>query len=267
MTPLTPDAAPETGAAMTLMQHLAELRMRIIRSALAVIAGLIVVVAFWDQMLQLLLRPYLSLCRRRGAELCGGAYDQEADTVALFILSPGEGISTRVRVALYGGIVLALPVILWQVWKFVVPALHKNEKRYALGFVTSSCLLFVAGGYIAYSTLELALEFLISWSGVAVDQSFQVSKYVDLVVFMVVAFGVGFTSPVFLVFLQVLGVVRWNTLLRGWRYAIVTIFIIAAGITPSGDPPSLLALSLPMVVLYFVAILIGWLVQRRRQHD
>jgi sec-independent protein translocase protein TatC len=127
-------------------------------------------------------------------------------------------------------------------------------------------LLFLLGAFLAYSTLERALEFLISWSGSDVDQAFQVSKYVRLVMLMVAAFGVGFLFPVFLVFLQLVGVLTPRTLLGAWRFAIVGVFVLAAVITPSGDPISLLALSLPMCVLYFLSILVGWVVLRRRRN-
>lgn len=249
---------------MSLFEHLAELRMRIIRAGLAVLLGAVIVVAFYDTVLGWLVKPYLDLCRRREPGYCGESYDPAADQVDLFILDPVEGLTTRLRVAFYGGIILALPVVLWQIWKFVVPALHKSEKRYAIGFVASSVLLFITGGAIAFSTLGRALEFLIDWAGSDVDQVFQVTAYIRLVTLMVVAFGVGFTIPVMLVFLQLLGVLTPQMLLGAWRYAIVGTFLVAAAITPSGDPISLLALSVPMIVLYFVAILIGRIVQRRR---
>lgn len=252
---------------MTLTEHLSELRMRIIRAGLAVMLGAIIVIAFYDTVLGWLTGPYADLCSRRGDGYCGESYDPVTGDVSLFILDPVEGLSTRLRVAFYGGMVLALPVVLWQVWKFIVPALHKNEKKYAFGFVGSSVLLFMAGGFIAFTTLERALEFLIDWAGADVDQVFQVQAYIRLVTLMVVAFGVGFTVPVLLVFLQLLGVLSWRTLLGGWRYAIVGTFLLAAAITPSGDPISLLALSVPMIVLYFVAILIGRIVQRRRDRN
>ena len=110
---------------------------------------------------------------------------------------------------------------------------------------------------LAYLTLEPALQFLIAWSGSDVGQVFQVSKYVRLVMLMVAAFGVGFEFPVLLVFLQLVGVLTPQQLLGIWRYAIVGIVVVAAVITPSGDPISMLALAVPMLVLYFVAILIG----------
>jgi sec-independent protein translocase protein TatC len=251
--------------AMTLTEHLAELRVRIIRSALAVVIGAIIVIAFYDQVLGFLLQPYENLCERRGPEFCGLSYSE--DGVVLFNFDPVAGLTTRLRIATYGGVILALPVILWQIWRFVVPALHAKEKRYAIPFVASSVLLFLLGGFIAYSTLERALEFLISWAGSDVDQAFEVSRYVRLVTLMVTAFGVGFLTPVFLVFLQLVGVITPRRLLGAWRYAIVITVVVAAMITPSGDPVSLAALSLPMVVFYFIAVLIGWLATRRRRAE
>ena len=250
--------------AMTLTEHLAELRVRIIRSALAVVVGAILILAFYDRVLDFILRPYTNLCKRRGPEFCGLSVTEEGK-VRLFTLDPLEGLSTRLKIATYGGIILALPVIMWQVWRFIVPALHAKEKRYAIPFVVSSVLLFLLGGFLAYATLEKALEFLISWSGDDVEQAFQVSRYVRLVGLMVAAFGVGFLFPVLLVFLQLVGVLTPRTLIGAWRFALVGIFVLAAVITPSGDPISLLALSLPMCVLYFMSILVGWLVLRRRR--
>ena len=116
---------------------------------------------------------------------------------------------------------------------------------------------------LAYLTLEKALEFLISWAGDDVEALFQVSKYVRLVTLMAFAFGVGFQFPVLLVFLQLVGVLTPQQLLGAWRYAIVGIVVLAAVITPSGDPISLAALAGPMLVLYFIAVGIGLLVQRR----
>lgn len=250
---------------MTLTGHLAELRVRIIKAALAVAAGGIAVMIVYDRVLVWLTTPYLDLCRRRGVAFCGTSYDAATDTVSLFTLDPVEGFTTRMRIATYGGVVLALPILLWQLWRFVVPALHKQERRYAVGFVTSAAVLFVAGGAIAFSTLNRALEFLIDWSGESVDQAFRVSAYIRLVTLMVVAFGIGFTVPVLLVFLQLLGVLQPRALLSAWRYAVVGIVLLAAVITPSGDPPSLFALSGPMIVLYFVAIAVGHVLTRSRR--
>lgn len=253
--PATADDELDVGGAMTLTEHLAELRSRIIRAALAVVIGAVLIIAFYDPVLNFLLEPYQRLCTRRGAEFC----DPQ-----LFILDPIEGLSTRLRIATYGGIILAMPVILWQIWRFIVPALHAKEKKYAIPFILSSVVLFLTGGAIAYVTVERALEFLISWAGEDVDQVFRVSSYISLVGIMFAAFGVGFLLPVLLVFLQLVGITTPGALLRAWRYALIGIVVLAAFITPSGDPISLAMLSIPMMILYFVAALIGWIAVRRR---
>lgn len=240
---------------MTLTEHLGELRVRIIRSALAVAVGMVVIVAFYDQVLDFLIQPYVDLCADKPPEFC----DPELAT-----FSPTEGLSTRLRVGMYGGIIVALPVLLWQTWRFVVPALNAKEKKYAIPFVASSLLLFSAGGVLAYLTVDRALDFLISWAGEDVEQIFSVSSYVSLIGLMIFAFGIGFLLPVLLVFLQLAGAVRPRRLLDSWRYALVGIFVLAALITPSGDPVTLMMLGVPMLLLYFVSILVGWLVVRKR---
>ncbi len=240
---------------MTLTEHLAELRTRIIRAMLAVVAGMIVILVFYDQVLEFITQPYYDLCQEKPSLGCNGT---------LYSLSPLDGFTTRLRVATYGGIIIALPVVMWQIWRFVVPALHAKEKRYAIPFILSSVVLFGFGCFLAYWTLDKALDFLISWSGDDVEQAYQVGKYVSLVGLMAAAFGIGFLLPVLVVFLQLVNVIQPRTLLRQWRYAIMIIFVLAAVITPSGDPISMLALALPMTFLYFLAILIGHLVLRRR---
>jgi sec-independent protein translocase protein TatC len=256
-----------TDGTMTLTDHLRELRVRIVKSMMAVVIGAVIVLVFYDRVLAWLTAPYLDLCRRREAGFCGLSYDAVLDEVNLFTLDPVEGFSTRMRIATYGGIVLALPVLLWQIWRFVVPALKRNERRYAVGFVASSMVLFAIGGVIAFSTLSKAIEFLIDWAGDGVDQVFRVSSYIRLVTLMVIAFGIGFMVPVLLVFLQLVGVLRPRQLLAVWRFAVVGIVFLAAAITPSGDPVSLASLSVPMVALYFASIGVGKLLTLRRPSD
>jgi sec-independent protein translocase protein TatC len=250
---------------MTLTEHLAELRMRIIRSGLAVMVGGVVVMAMYDHVLNWMLQPYEDLCTRKPADFCGRSLDPVTGKVVLFNLDPIEGLTTRLKVSFYGGLVLALPIVLWQIWRFIVPALHKTERRYAMGFVISSVLLFLLGCVIAFFTLGPALEFMISWAGQDVDPAFQVQAYIRLVGLMCLAFGVGFIIPVLLVFLELIRVITPQQLLRAWRYALVIIFFVSAVITPSGDPISLIALAIPLTVLYFVAILVGWIFQRSRR--
>lgn len=249
------DLAPLTGEGMSMMDHLRELRMRLIRSVLAIGITTLLLLAFYDQLKNFLTKPYTELCLRRPDFHCDGS---------LYSLGPLDGFNARLRICLYGGLVLALPFILWQIWRFIVPALSKREKNYAVPFITSSIVLFVFGCYLAYWTLGKALEFLISWSGNDVTQAYQVTKYVNLVVMMMLAFGVGFLSPVLLVFLQLVSIVTPKTLIKQWRYSIMLIFVAAAVITPSGDPISMLVLALPLTFLYLIAVLVGWLLTRRR---
>jgi sec-independent protein translocase protein TatC len=240
---------------MTLTQHLGELRTRIIRSVLAVIVGIIVMLAFYDQVLEFMRKPYEKLCRENPGKL----------TCELQFIGPLEGFTTRLSICTYGGIILALPVILWQIWRFIVPALHAKEKKYAIPFILSSVILFLMGAAVAYFTLTPALDFLISWAGDDVRANFQVSKYVSLFGLMVAAFGITFLFPVLLVFLQLVGVLTPQTLMKQWRYAIVIIFVIAALITPSGDPYSMMAMAAPMSIFYGISVLIGRIAQKRKQ--
>jgi sec-independent protein translocase protein TatC len=239
---------------MTLIEHLAELRTRIIRALLAVVLGIVVMIAFYPNVLNFLREPYEEVCRNHPNLTC-----------ELQFIGPLEGLSTRLSVSTYGGIILALPVLMWQIWRFIVPALHAKEKKYAIPFVLSSVFLFALGGAVAYWTLTPALEFLISWAGSGVNANFQVSKYISLVGLMVAAFGIAFEFPVLLVFLQLVGVLTPQTLIKQWRYAIVIIFVIAAVITPSGDPYSMMALALPMTLFYVISVAIGLVAQKRKR--
>lgn len=240
---------------MPIMEHLRELRMRIVRSLLAVMIGTIVILAMYDPVKTFLTEPYRNLSSTNPDFNCDGS---------LFALGPLDGFSARMKVSAYGGLMLALPVILWQIWQFIVPALSKKEKKYAVPFIASSVVLFAAGGTLAYWTLDKALEFLISWSGSDVNQAYQITKYISLVTFMMLSFGVGFLSPVLLVFLQLANVVQPKTLLKQWRIAIMLIFVASAVITPSGDPFTLMALSGPLTILYLLSVLVGWLLVRKR---
>ena len=152
---------------LTLTEHLAELRVRIIRSGLAVAAGMIVIVVWYDPVLRFLSRPYQNLCDDR---------EDLAATCNFVSLGPLDAFGTRFRIAMWGGLVLALPVILWQIWRFVVPALHAKEKKYAIPFILSTVVMFLLGCVLAYWTFEKALEFLIDWSGEDVIATYQVSQ-------------------------------------------------------------------------------------------
>lgn len=238
-------------ASMTLMEHLKELRSRLIRSILAVAVGGI---AMW------FLYPYGVDTLRHLLETSCPA-DAECRVMAT---SPIQALSTRLTVSAYGGLALALPFLLWQVWQFITPGLYKRERRLAAPFVVSSFVLFLLGVFIAWLTLPKAIYFLASLGG-DVDQFYAVNEYTAFVVKTAVGFGIGFEFPVLLVFLQLIGLLTYQQLFKWRRYAIVVIVVGAAIITPGGDLFSLFALSIPMYVLYEASIVFGWVRARRRR--
>lgn len=240
---------------MTLMEHLAELRNRLIISLLAVAVGMILVTIFYEPILDALRQPY--------CDSLEGTVD--VGDCRFTQIEPTEGLSVRFRVTGYGGIALAMPVILWQLWRFVSPGLYDNEKRYAVPFMVSGLLLFLLGAGLAYSTMPRALEFLNEIGGGDMDTAYRPGAYMQLVTYMMLAFGVGFEFPILLVFLQIAGIVEPEMLRRFRRYAVVLITVLVAVITPSGDPFSMLALSVPMILFYEISILIGRLLARRRE--
>jgi sec-independent protein translocase protein TatC len=171
-------------------------------------------------------------------------------------------LSIRVEVAVYGGLFLASPVILWQVWRFVTPGLYPNEKRYAVPFVISSVVLFTLGAAIAYLVFPHALGFLNAAGGRNLRLIYSPNSYLNLIVLLMVAFGVAFEFPVVLICLELAGVLSPERLRRWRRPAIVMIFALAAVFIPSSDPFSLFALAVPMCIFYEAAIVVGKRVKR-----
>jgi sec-independent protein translocase protein TatC len=228
---------------MTLVEHLDELRKRLFKASLAIAICTIIVFSQYDRILDFLTQ----------------FYRDAANDPAKTLVNPDliANIGIRLKVAGYGGLYLSSPVWLYQVWKFITPGLRKKEKKYAIPFVISSVLLFTLGAAVAILTVPQALKFLIAYAGRDVEPLLSPAGYVNLVVLMIVAFGVCFEFPVVLVALQLAGIISSTTLLKGWRYAIVIVVLIAAVATPSQDPFSLFAMAVPMWILYFVSILIG----------
>ena len=237
---------------MTLMEHLVELRRRVIWAAIAVAVGAVVGWFVYPAVFRFLLHPYRDIASRSIAH---------GDLIAT---SPLDGFAVRIKITAYVAIGLAMPVMLWQLWRFVSPGLHRHEKRYALPFVGSAIALFAAGAGIAYWTLPKALEWLASVGGNNITQAYTADKYFQLIAYMMLAFGICFQFPVLLVFLQMAGIVRNETLRKYWRHAIVGIAVVVAVATPSNDPFSMLALSIPLWVFYGIAVAFGWLRGRRR---
>jgi sec-independent protein translocase protein TatC len=238
-----------TGDHMTVWEHLAELRRRLIICVGAVMVCAVIAYLAWPLLIDMITAPF---CRT-------------TDECKLYATDPLAPFATRLQVALYGGVILAMPVLLWQIWRFVTPGLHKHEKRYAVPFVLSALVLFSMGAALAYISLGPALDFLFAVAGEGVDQIPTVDKYLSLTMWMMLAFGVGFEFPVLLVALQLIGVLTPAQLARSRRYAAIGIVVAAAIITPSGDPITLVMLALPMYILFEMSIVIGWVVARRRR--
>jgi sec-independent protein translocase protein TatC len=248
----TVKAPPTHDGRMSLMEHLVELRTRLIRMAIAVAIGSAIGWLIYFPVLEFLRGPLIELSDDPNID----SQFQSFEPLELFML--------RIKVSAYLGIAVAMPFLLWQIWRFISPGLYENERKYATAFVASATILFVLGAGIAYSTLPAALGFLQSMGGGQVEIQYTAENYLTLIVYMMLAFGIGFQFPILLVFLQLAGVLTPDQLRGFRRFAIVLVFVLAAVITPSGDPISLLALSLPMVLFYEIAILIGRLVVRRR---
>lgn len=237
---------------MPLMEHLVELRGRLVKCAIAVAIGGVAGFLLYIPLLDLLTNPLERLSENPNVS----EQFQSFDPLEIFML--------RLRMSIYLGIALAMPFLLWQLWQFIAPGLYQNERRYAGGFVASATTLFVLGATIAYFVLPQALEFLQSMGGDNVQYQYTAENYVNLILYMMVAFGIGFQFPILLVFLQLVGIVTPEKLSSFRRFAIVLVWVAAAVITPSGDPISLAALAVPMMVFYEIAVLIGRLVRRRR---
>lgn len=240
---------------MTLVEHLTELRDRLIRCAVAIALGATLAWILYNGIFAFLIHPYRDLCHEIGRSITN---------CKLLQTDPLEGFTIRLKIATYGGIALAMPVLLWQIWRFITPGLYRHERRYAVPFILSALALFVMGAGIAYWTMPKALSWLTSIGGNNLVAAYTPSKYFTLIIYMMLAFGAGFEFPILLIFMQFAGIVTTDQLRQFRRYAIVGIAVIVAVITPSGDPISMLALCIPMWIFYEGAIVVGRVRNRRR---
>lgn len=244
---------------MALVDHLRELRKRLGISALAVLAAMVVVFVLWEPVFDFLRQPY-----------CDTSAAQEEDC-RLASVGVFDQFKVRLRVAGIGGAVLAAPVWLYQVGAFITPALHRNERKYAAGFLAASLLLFAAGTVLAYLTIAQGLDFLLSVGGDGVYTITSVQSYLSFVTLCLLAFGVAFTFPVVVTFLNMVGAFPLETMTRVRRYMFVGIFAASAVITPSQDPFTFVIMAVPICVLYEGCILLARLrekaARRRRAAD
>jgi sec-independent protein translocase protein TatC len=239
---------------MSFLAHLEELRKRIIRSALFVVAGFFL--CFWkaEAIYGYMQRPIMEALTRN-----------HLDTKLVY-LNPTEPFNIYLKVGLLAGLFLASPFILYQVWMFISPGLYKREKRYVLPFMFSTVFLFLAGGYFGYKIVyPAALEFLIGY-GKQFTPMITIGEYTDLFLTIIAGLGVVFEMPILVFFLALMGVVSAGWMWRNLRYSILVIFIIAAVITPTTDIMNMCIFAAPMVVLYMLSILVAFMVHPARRN-
>jgi sec-independent protein translocase protein TatC len=234
---------------MTFFEHLAELRTRVVISLAAVVVLMVVMWSLYNHIIHFMEEPYCNFLRQHPSKSLSGC--------KLVTTGPLEGVSTRLKICAYGGIALATPVWSWELWRFITPGLQKNEKRYILPFVSGAAGLFGTGVMVAVLVFPKALQWLIDVSGSGVVPLFSPSNYFTLYALMCVIFGLVFTYPIVLIFLEISGVVPSATWRRRRRVAIVVICAVAAVITPSSDPFSFTAMAVPMLIFYEGAIIVG----------
>src|SRR4051812_27801401 len=231
---------------MTLAEHLRELRRRIIISAIAVVVGTAVAFVFREHVLHVVTGPYCSLPAK---------YRFIHDRCTLVVNGVLDPFTVTLRLSLYTGLLISSPVWLWQLWRFITPGLYQNERPWALAFVASSVGLFAAGAFVAYFTMQNGLRFLLGFaspsSGITSLLTF--TSYLSYFVAMVLVFAISFEFPLTVIMLNLVGVVSAARLRRWARGIIFGIFAFAAVATPSQDPFTMLALSLPMCVLFVAA--------------
>jgi sec-independent protein translocase protein TatC len=238
---------------MTLVEHLYELRSRLFKASLGILVGMVVGVYFSEQILEFLIRPYSQALHAIGL--------QPKKPIQL---GPVDYLILELKVGLYTGLILASPVWLYQLWAFITPGLHKHERRWAYGFVAVAAPLFTAGAGLAYFVVATGLEFLLAGSGAAAETTLELTRYIDFVTGMMLLFGIGLEFPLVVMMLNLVGLVSAQRLLSWWRVAVFLTFVFAAVVTPTPDPFGMIALALPMCLLYFAAVGVAFLNDRRK---
>lgn len=236
---------PEGEVRLTFLEHLRELRKRLGRALLGVAAGMAVVGGFVERIFHVLMQPVLD--------------SLPENQRALHYTSYIEPLMVYLKVAAYGGIFLAVPWVLWQLWQFIAPGLYRKEKRVVIPFLLSGTILFYGGAAFCYFLIMPAA--FPAMAAIANDASLApvltMSEQLSLVLAMLLGFGVVFEVPVVIAFLSMIGVVNWRTLAKYRRIAIVVNVIVAAIITPTGDPLNLALMAVPMILFYEIGIVLA----------
>lgn len=247
--------AKQAAAGMPLTEHLRELRSRLFKSGLAIGAGMVVGWVYYAQLFAWLSAPFEKVVSQAQAQ---------GQEVTLALTGVADPFVLQVQVAAVAGVVLSAPVWLYQLWRFVTPGLHRNERRWALGFAAVATPLFAGGVLIAYTVLPYGLEILFGFTPQGVANIVSVDRYLSFFLRTMIVFGIGFLAPLLLVLLNFAGVLSAKRLISWWRWIIFIVFIFAAVATPTGDPINLMLLAGPMLILVGIAILVAYLNDRRR---
>jgi sec-independent protein translocase protein TatC len=231
---------------MPFMEHLGELRVRIVRSLYGVLAGAAIALPFSQWIVDWLARPVTRL----GYELV--------------FTAPAEAFWVQMKVGLFGGLFLSAPVILWQVWAFIAPGLHHHEKKYAAPFVIIGSLMFLAGGAFAlFVVTPYALTFLLGYARPGLKPMITIQNHIDFLLKFTLAFGIVFELPLALTLLARMGVVTARTLARHRKYAVLGAFVVSAVLTPTPDAFNQALMAGPLIVLYEVGIVSARLFGRK----
>lgn len=237
---------------MSVVDHLRELRDRIIWSLMAIAIGATVVFIFFTPLVHVMTHPY------RVATV-SKEFPNGRD---LIFTGPLDAFIVRLKVAAYGGFVIASPFVFFHLWRFITPGLNPKEKRYAVPFVVSSAILFLGGAVVAVITFPKALQFLLGVGGKDLQPFITANSYLTLTFLMILAFGVSFEFPILMMFLLLARVVHTSQLRKVRKFAFLGIVVFAAVITPSQDPISLFAMAIPMYLLYEISIILGRILKR-----
>ncbi|AZM45092.1 twin-arginine translocase subunit TatC [Streptomyces sp. WAC 06738] len=252
---------------MPLAEHLRELRDRLVKAVGAILVVTIVSLFFYRDIIDFLMAPVLDSvgCPNTTlSELSKGAEDEKeicGEFVVSGLISP---FTIMLKVSFMTGLVVSTPIWLYQLWAFLAPGLHRNEKKYSLGFVAAGVPLFVGGAFFAYSILPVTAEVLLEFTPENTRNLLPIPDYIDLLTRMVVVFGLSFELPLILVMLNMGGAVTGRRMLSWWRWMIMGIVAFGAIATPSTDPIGMFALAGPVITLYFLATGFSLLNDRRR---
>jgi sec-independent protein translocase protein TatC len=253
---LKPPPAPPDGS-MTLYEHLRELRYRLIVATLAIVLGMIVAGFFYPQLFDLLTRPYYA-----------GIDDLKAknpDAVtALVTNSLASPFTVALKICMVAGIVLTAPIWLYQLWAFVVPGLLAKEKKWALIFIGAATPLFLGGVAVGYIVLPKGITVLLGFTQSGVTNLQDINLFLSFLLRVMIVFGIAFVIPLFVVMLNIVGVVSAQQLRKYRVYVIFGTFVFGAAATPSTDPFSMLALAVPMSMLFIGAEIVAHILDRRK---